>query len=293
MTSRSRSRWPASTVSRNSPPGWPPSGSVPACSTRACGGGSSWPGDAQAHPAVLMRLASRRARVDPQSPPSPLLAKLRRVRGAELGVLGLSFGLELEAIGAEGGITLAEALTAVVDEVRTDVVLIVDEVQHLLASEDGTGRWWASSPRGAARPSPTPPRWLTRCGVRPDRVGRWRRAGAVPGTGRPRLRCRDGARGEGRAAHAPARRAGAGRRSAYCGLSPRCSMPDGGRPRPRGSPSKRRAGRVMSTGPSSTATAPRGGPARCCRHSGNQPWIRARAPQRLRLHRWQSARVSG
>ncbi|SAY39011.1 ATP-binding protein, partial [Candidatus Synechococcus spongiarum] len=46
-------------------------------------------------------------------------------------------GFQLETLGKEGGATLAQAFTEVVDQAKTDLVLIVDEVQQAITSEDG------------------------------------------------------------------------------------------------------------------------------------------------------------
>ena len=51
--------------------------------------------------------------------------------------MGLKFGFQLETLGKEGGATLAQAFTEVVDQAKTDLVLIVDEVQQAILSEDG------------------------------------------------------------------------------------------------------------------------------------------------------------
>lgn len=49
---------------------------------------------------------------------------------------GFRFKFDLSKLGEQGGATLAEAFTQVVDEARTDLVLIVDEVQDCLGRED-------------------------------------------------------------------------------------------------------------------------------------------------------------
>lgn len=62
---------------------------------------------------------------------------LKRVKGASLGAAGLSFSFQLDTLGLPGGATLAQAIHELVQKAETDVVLIVDEVQHAMASEDG------------------------------------------------------------------------------------------------------------------------------------------------------------
>ena len=93
--------------------------------------------DTRTSPATLVLAAVKKTLADLQTPASSLLRKLKRVGGADVGAFGFKFGFKLDSVGAEGGTTLAQALTEVVDQARTDVVLIVDEVQHALTSEDG------------------------------------------------------------------------------------------------------------------------------------------------------------
>jgi hypothetical protein len=91
----------------------------------------------QANPAALVRAAVRAALLDLQNPASSMLERLKRLRQAEVAVAGFKFGFKVESVGAPDGPTLAEALTQVVDQGRCDVVLIIDEVQHAITSEDG------------------------------------------------------------------------------------------------------------------------------------------------------------
>lgn len=72
-----------------------------------------------------------------QNPASQLVDRLKRVVGIDVGVLSFKFGFKLDALGKEGGPTLAEALQQVVDQGRRDVVLIVDEVQQAITTDDG------------------------------------------------------------------------------------------------------------------------------------------------------------
>jgi hypothetical protein len=48
-----------------------------------------------------------------------------------------SLGLDLDAIGTAGGATLAEVFVALVRKSQCDVVLVIDEVQQAMASQDG------------------------------------------------------------------------------------------------------------------------------------------------------------
>jgi hypothetical protein len=77
--------------------------------------------------------------------PPAAAERLKRLRDAELSVAGFKFGFKVDSVGAEGGATLAEAFTQVVDQAGCDIVLIVDEVP-------------------STRPStPSPPTTATRC----------------------------------------------------------------------------------------------------------------------------------
>ena len=114
--------------------------------------------DTQTSPAVLVHAAVRKTLAELQTPTSTLLQKLQRVRGADVGGFGFKFGFKLDSVGTEGGPTLAHALTDVVDQAQADVVLIVDEVQHAITSDDGNQMLLAlKSARDAINPRPGTP----------------------------------------------------------------------------------------------------------------------------------------
>ncbi|AKJ26938.1 AAA family ATPase [Caldimonas brevitalea] len=114
--------------------------------------------DTQTSPAVLVQRAIRKAYTELQTPASALVEKLKRVRGADFGALGFKFGFKLESIGAQGGPTLAQALLEAVDQAKCDVVLIVDEVQHAITSDDGNQMLLAlKAARDAINPRPDTP----------------------------------------------------------------------------------------------------------------------------------------
>jgi len=114
--------------------------------------------DTQTSPMKLVHSAVRKTLKDLQTPASSMLEKLKRVKGADMGALGFKFGFKLENVGVEGGTTLAEALTEVVDQVKTDVVLIVDEVQHAITSDEGHQLLLAlKAARDAINPRPDTP----------------------------------------------------------------------------------------------------------------------------------------
>ena len=114
--------------------------------------------DTQTSPAVLVLAAVRKALAALQTPASSLLQKLSRVGGADVGALGFKFGFKLDSVGAKGGPTLAQALTEVVDQAKTNVVLMVDEVQHAITSDDGNQMLLAlKAARDAINPRPGTP----------------------------------------------------------------------------------------------------------------------------------------
>ena len=114
--------------------------------------------DTQTNPAKLVHSAIRKTLEDLLTPASSLLEKLKCIKGADFGALGFKFGFKLESVGLEGGATLAEALTEVVDQAKTDVVLIVDEVQHAITTDEGNQLLLAlKAARDAINPRPATP----------------------------------------------------------------------------------------------------------------------------------------
>lgn len=111
--------------------------------------------DTQRSPATLIRDAIREKLSELESLPAAAVRKLRRLAGADIGALGFKFGFKLDTLGEPGGATLAQALKEVVDQGRTDVVLIVDEVQHAITSEEGNQMLLAlKAARDAINPRP-------------------------------------------------------------------------------------------------------------------------------------------
>jgi hypothetical protein len=112
----------------------------------------------QTNPAALVHSAIRRMLQSLQSPAGAIAEKLRRLRHAELAVAGFKFGFKVDSVGTAEGVTLAEAFTQVVDQARCDLVLIVDEVQHAITSEDGNQMLLAlKAARDAINPRPGTP----------------------------------------------------------------------------------------------------------------------------------------
>jgi hypothetical protein len=114
--------------------------------------------DTQADPATLVHAAIRSTLAELETPTSGALARLKRLKGLDVGAGGFKFGFQLNDVGARGGTTLAQALTELIDLGRTDVVLIVDEVQQALAGDDGTQMLLAiKAARDAINPRPGTP----------------------------------------------------------------------------------------------------------------------------------------
>jgi hypothetical protein len=114
--------------------------------------------DTLANPATLVHDAIRKTLQELQTPGSGLLEVLKRVSGADVGAAGFKFGFKLDSIRNSGGPTLAQALTEVVDQAKTDLVLIIDEVQHAISSDDGNQLLLAlKAARDAINPRPDTP----------------------------------------------------------------------------------------------------------------------------------------
>jgi hypothetical protein len=93
--------------------------------------------DTKANPAQLVRSAIAKALEELQTPGSTMLAKLARVSGVDVGALGFKFGFKLDKIGEPDGASLAQVITELVDQAGRDVVLVVDEVQQAITTEEG------------------------------------------------------------------------------------------------------------------------------------------------------------
>jgi hypothetical protein len=112
----------------------------------------------QANPASLVHGAIRKALTELQTPVGAVAARLKKLRNAEVAVAGFKFGFKIEAVGTEGGPTLAEAFAQVVNQAQTDIVLIVDEVQHAITSDEGNQMLLAlKAARDAINPRPQTP----------------------------------------------------------------------------------------------------------------------------------------
>ena len=94
--------------------------------------------DVQANPSQLVRHAIQATLRELESPAATIWSRIKKISTLEVAAHGLKFKFALDKLGEVDGATLAEALTQVVDQAQTDVVLIVDEVQHSLSSENGS-----------------------------------------------------------------------------------------------------------------------------------------------------------
>ena len=93
--------------------------------------------DRSSPPMTLMLEAVRAAAAELQHPASSLLQKLRRVKGVDFGAAGISLSLQLDALGTPGGASLAEVFVELVKKAQGHVVLVIDEVQQAMATQDG------------------------------------------------------------------------------------------------------------------------------------------------------------
>lgn len=90
-----------------------------------------------AKPTDLLLAEVRRKLAELETPDSKAVQLLKRFKGVDLGAAGFKFGFNLNDVGKPDGATLAEAFTELVDRGSTDIVVIVDEVQHAMGSDDG------------------------------------------------------------------------------------------------------------------------------------------------------------
>lgn len=123
----------------------------------------------------LLLAEVRRKLAELQTPDSKAVGLLKRVKGVDLGAAGFKFGFSLNDVGKPEGVTLAEAFTELVDRAGTDLVVIIDEVQHAMGSDDGNTLLLALK---AARDA---------INTRPDTPGRF----LFIGTGSHRARVRE------------------------------------------------------------------------------------------------------
>jgi hypothetical protein len=86
---------------------------------------------------------------------------LERFKGVNVGAAGFTFGFQVDAVGKPGGATLGDVFVELVDKVKTNVVLIVDEVQQALGTEEGNNLLFAlKAARDAVNTRPSTPGYL-------------------------------------------------------------------------------------------------------------------------------------
>ena len=91
----------------------------------------------QANPSDVVHDAIRATLQDLELPGSGLLKRLKAGTQFEAGFAGFKFGFKTTELSKNSAISLAKAFTELIDQAKTDVVLIVDEVQHAMGSKDG------------------------------------------------------------------------------------------------------------------------------------------------------------
>jgi hypothetical protein len=92
----------------------------------------------QANPSQLVRQAIQTTLRELESPAATIWKRIKKISALEVASHGLKFNFALDKLGESDGATLADVLTQIVDQAQTDVVLIVDEVQHALSSDNGS-----------------------------------------------------------------------------------------------------------------------------------------------------------
>lgn len=117
--------------------------------------------DRSKSPASLVYDAVRGTLSDLTAPGTKLLERVRELKGLNVGAAGFSFGFQVDAVGKPGGATLSEVFTELVDKVKTNVVLIMDEVQQALGTEEGNNLLFAlKAARDAVNTRPGTPGYL-------------------------------------------------------------------------------------------------------------------------------------
>ena len=96
--------------------------------------------DRSKNSATLVHEAVRATLTELAAPGTRLL---ERFKGMNIGAAGFSFGFQVGTVGKPGGTTLSDVFTELVDKVKTDVVLVVDEVQQALGTEEGSNLLFA------------------------------------------------------------------------------------------------------------------------------------------------------
>ena len=114
--------------------------------------------DRSKNPASLIEEAVRQTLGQLTTPGSTLPD---RFKGLNIGAGGFSFGFQLDSIGRPNGASLAQVFTELVDKMKTSVVLVVDEVQQAMSTEEGNNTMYAlKAARDAVNTRPQTPGYL-------------------------------------------------------------------------------------------------------------------------------------
>lgn len=93
--------------------------------------------DPQANPADLVHSAIKQTLEDVQSKSSALVQRFKRVQGIDLSAIGFRLGVKLDGKGNQLNKTLPDLFKEVVNKIKVDVVVIVDEVQQAITTPEG------------------------------------------------------------------------------------------------------------------------------------------------------------
>lgn len=111
-----------------------------------------------AKPTDLLHNEVRRKLGELQNTDSTTWGILKRIKGVDIGAAGLKLGFSLADLGKPEGATLADVFVELIEHARTDIVVIVDEVQHAMGSEDGNAMLLAlKAARDAINTRPSTP----------------------------------------------------------------------------------------------------------------------------------------
>jgi hypothetical protein len=114
--------------------------------------------DIKQSPTKLVLSALKKILKELATPSSAVLTRLKKIKGMDLGVFGFKFGFKIDAVDGNSDITISRILTEIIDIAKTDVVLILDEVQQALTTDDGEQLMLAlKAARDAVNPRPNTP----------------------------------------------------------------------------------------------------------------------------------------
>lgn len=111
--------------------------------------------DRSKNPASLVHEAVGATLFALSSPGSKLLERFKKI---QVGAAGFTFGFQVADVGKPGGASLADVFTELIDKVKNPVVLILDEVQHALGTDEGNNLLFAlKAARDAVNTRPDTP----------------------------------------------------------------------------------------------------------------------------------------